>query len=425
MKIQYKSVAQVLFTVPLGLLLAVNQVTAEPMAQTLRTDAVLISDMTRDAIYITRDFNNNGNAQDSGETAIYFDGNNLSGLTDPSKSVFSIFQSHTGHIYIGDGGSDSVYRLSDNNADGDAQDANEANVWFSEANAGGLTLPTPNSIYEAKDNALYIVNAGTRSRPADAVYRTVDLNADGDANDVGEATVWLDLSTLASKTLGDGVPDNKSSAFDITFVNDTAYIADLLGGETDTIFKARDNNNNGFIDADELTVFIDDSNSFDVPVATGLVSDESGGLYTLESASSKDQSLYRLSDVNGNGQIDDDSEVLKVWSESTVAELGVKFGNAFGLAVGPDGEMVLVSAGSDSKDNIFKLIDLNGDLDFMDEGEVVLWAKGNGSNKFVDFARTAEYVQVVAPVPVPSAFILFASSLGAFLFSRKRAVTGV
>lgn len=424
MKNQHKVLVQTLFATLFCIMVSANQVYAEPMAQSLRTDAVLISDMKQDAIYITRDLNNNGNARDIGESAVYFDGNNLSGLATPSKSVFSIFQSHTGHVYIGDGGSDQVYRLSDNNADGDAQDANEAKVWFSEANVGGYTLPTPNSIYEAKDNALYIVNAGTKKRPTDAVYRTVDLNSDGDANDGGEASVWLNLSTLASSTAGVGIPENKSSAFDITFVGDTAYIADLMGGETDTIFKARDNNNNGYIDANELSVFIDDNNLFDVPVATGLVSDESGALYTLESASSKDQSLYRLSDTNGNGVIDSSLEISKIWNESSVADLGVELGSAFGFAIGPDGEMILVSAGADSKDNVFRLVDLNGDSDFMDEGEMQLWNIGNGKDKFVDFARTAEYIKITAPVPLPPAFVLFGSSLGAFLFARKRKYLG-
>ncbi len=389
-------------------------------AESFENNAILVSDMTRDAIYITKDFNGNGTALDTGETAVYFDGNNLSGLTTASKSVFSIFQSSTGYIYLGDGGSDSVYRLADRNADGDAQDAGEANVWFSEANVGGYSLPTPNSVYQAKDNALYIVNAGTRSRPSDVVYRTVDLNHDGDANDAGEAAVWLDLSTLASSTVGGGIPINKSSAFDITFSGNAAYIADLMGGETDTIFKAQDSNLNGFIDANELSVFIDDNNAFGVPVATGLISDENGALYTLESSSSKEQSIFRLSDHNDSGTIDEVSEAQEIWNESKLASLGVEMGSAFGMALGPDGEILITSAGRDIKDNLFRLVDLNADGDFLDEGETILWAIGNGSDQFVDFARSAEYIQVMQPVPLPPSLILFGSSFALFMFGRKK-----
>lgn len=424
MKNHLKIFLHALLSTPLCFSLVTHQASAEPMEYALRTDAILISDMTQDAVYITQDLNHNNNAQDPGEASIYFDANNLSGLIDPTKSVFSIFQSQTGHVYIADGGSDSVYRLSDNNADGDAQDINEANIWFSEANEGGLTLPTPNSIYEADDNALYIVNAGTGSRPNDAIYRTVDLNADGDANDIGEASVWLDLSTLASETLGAGIPDNKSSAFDITFIGNVAYIADLVGGEADTIFRASDTNNNGYIDANELTIFIDDNNAFNVPVATGLVSDDFGALYTLESASSKDQSLYRLFDINNNGIIDGPLETLEIWNESSMSSLGVELGHAFGLAMGPEGEITFVSAGADNKDNILRLIDLNGDLDFMDAGETLLWNTGNGAHQFVDFARTAEYIKITAPVPAsvpePPILFFFISSLAGYLLRQKR-----
>jgi len=396
-----------------------GSVLAGPMAQHLRTDAILISDMSLDGVYITRDLNANGNANDAGEATVYFDASNLSGLLTPSNSVFSLFQSHTGHVYIGDGGSDSVYRLSDWNADGDAQDAGEARVWFSEANAGGYTLPTPNSVYEAQDGALYVVNAGTRSRPTDAIYRTSDLNNDGDANDLGEAAIWLDLSTLASATVGGAVADNKSSAFDVTFIGDTAYVADLMGGETDTIFMARDEDGSGSIDADELNVFIDDDNLFGVSVATGLVSDEAGSLYTLESGSSKDQSIFRLNDLNGNGVIDDASEVQEIWNEFLIDALGVELGSAFSMAVGPDGELTIVSAGSDIKDNVFRLLDLNGDGDFFDAGETTLWASGNGRDVFADFARTAEYINVVAPVPLPAPLLLFISGLGLLMTRMK------
>lgn len=391
-------------------------------ATLLANDAILISDMTRDAVYITRDINNNGTASDAGESTVYFDQNNLSGLTTPTKSVFSIFQSRTGYIYLGDGSSDSVYRLADLNADGDAQDAGEANIWFSEANVEGYTLPTPNSVFEAEDNALYIVNAGTGSRPADVIYRTTDLNHDGDANDAGEANVWLDLSILASSTLGGDIAENKSSAFDISFVGSTAYIADLMGSETDTIFRAHDDNGNGNIDADELSVFIDDNNPFGVPIATGLISDDTGSLYTLESSSRQDQSLYRLTDLNSNGVIDDIAETKEIWNESLVAALGVELGSAFGFALGPDDEMLVVSAGSDSKDNLFRLLDFNGDGDYLDTGETILWASGNGRDEFVDFARTAEYIKIAAPatVPSPPPLIYLLSAFGWFLRKPQR-----
>ncbi len=77
-----------------------------------------------------------------------------------------------------------------------------------------------------------------------------------------------------------------------------------------------------------------------------------------------------------------------------VTALGVEPGRSFGLDLEPDSEMLITSAGRDNKDNLFRLIDLNEDNDFLDLGETVLWATGNGSEEFVDFARTAEYIQI-------------------------------
>ncbi|MEM7468158.1 MAG: hypothetical protein AAF387_14885 [Pseudomonadota bacterium] len=405
-----------------ALVLGVNHtIWAGPMPLDLRTDGLLVADLTRDAVYYTRDLNADGVATGAGEVSIYFDENNASGLASPTNSVFSVFQSETGHIYIGDGTSDSVYRLSDFNADGDAQDAGEARVWFSEANMGGFTLPTPNSVYEGPDNALYIVNAGVSSRPTDAVYRTIDLNNDGDANDAGEASVWLDLSNLASAVLGGGVPINRSSAFDITFIGDTAYIADTVGGEPDTVFRAHDANFNGQIDAGELNVFIDDNNLFGVPVATGLVSNQQDSLFILESSSSADQTLYRLQDEDASGAIDDVGEAVEVWNEAQVGALGVQLGSAFSLAIGPNGEISVVSGGADLSDNVFRLVDQNGDGDFLDAGETLLWAAGNGSGVFADFARTAEYISVVAPVPLPAPALLLCTGLACLCRSLRRA----
>lgn len=44
-----------------------------------------------------------------------------------------------------------VYRLTDTDNDGDAQDAGEATVWFSTDNAGGFSTITPNRIAEGGD----------------------------------------------------------------------------------------------------------------------------------------------------------------------------------------------------------------------------------------------------------------------------------
>ena len=94
-------------------------------------------------------------------------------------------------LLLGDQRADALFLLTDLNFDGDAQDAGEAAVWFDAANAEGLPLVTPNGIAEGADGAIYITNAGVRSSPQDVVYRTQDLNGDGDYLDAGETATLI------------------------------------------------------------------------------------------------------------------------------------------------------------------------------------------------------------------------------------------
>ena len=210
-----------------------------------------------DKIYLLVDTNGDGDAADEGERIVFFDETNAEGLGgedgSPTGNILNIGQSSTdGSVYAGDGDTDAVYRLKDLNGDGDANDAGESTVWFSEAdNAAGFTLPTPNGIAEGPDGAIYIVNAGVSSRPADAIYRTVDLNGDGDANDEGEASIWLDLTTL--------VPT--SSPYDLSFIGDRGYLIDPSGSAEDSIYTFADLDGSGAIEADEFSVFATKTNT--------------------------------------------------------------------------------------------------------------------------------------------------------------------
>src|SRR5690606_34771822 len=147
-----------------------------------------------------------------------------------------------GSVYIGENDSDTIYRARDLNADHDAQDPGEVSVWYQ--SRPGFAIPSPNGIGIDATGAVYIVTAGISSQgiPA-AVYRTVDLDGDGAAMGEGEVSLWLDSATL--------VPG--SSAFHITFIGDVAYIADLRGGQPDAILRAHDADGNGVISADEIT----------------------------------------------------------------------------------------------------------------------------------------------------------------------------
>ena len=176
---------------------------------------ILLGDQRADALFLLVDENRDGDALDPGERLVFFDETNASGLATPTNNIFTVEQTSDKSVYVGDGSADAVFRLNDLNRDGDANDAGEALIWFDANNAEGLALVTPNGIAEGSDGAIYITNAGTRPSPTDAVYRTQDLNGDGDANDAGESSVWLDLQTIE---LADGSTLGSAAVpFDIVF----------------------------------------------------------------------------------------------------------------------------------------------------------------------------------------------------------------
>ncbi len=351
--------------------------------------SLVVSDLTLDTLFVTQDLNNDGDAADEGETKIYFDESNSSSLVTPTRSVFSVHRGIDGYVYVADGGSDTVYRLDDKNNDGDANDEGEANIWFSEENVAGLTLPTPNGLHQADDGSIYIVNPGVRSRPQDAVYRTIDLNGDGDANDEGEAGVWLDLSVTLSDVLG--YDENVSSAFEITMIDDVAYIVDTIGSQPDAVLRAEDVNEDGVISADELTVFIDNENPYGVPVCIGIVTDGTSLFIQECSTRAELQTIYRLDDLNGNGVIDSQDEATKVWDESVIPE-EYPLGLTWGLGITYTGELYLTSAFASENDNVWRLVDLNQNDSFMDPGETIRWTGETINGQFPDFARTVEFL---------------------------------
>ncbi|MEO0645176.1 MAG: hypothetical protein AAFZ17_03305 [Cyanobacteria bacterium J06650_10] len=363
--------------------------------------AIFLGDQRLDKIFLTQDLNQDGDANDPSEVSVYFDGTNASGLADPTGNVFTIYQSASGAVFYGDGDTDSVYRLRDRNQDGDALDAGEATIWFAPTDG----LPTPNGVAEGSDGAIYIVNAGTRSTPADVVYRTVDLNGDGDAQDQGESSIWLDLATL----------NPSSSAFDIEFIGDVAYISDLVGGDDDVVYRVEDLDGSGTIETNEASVFIQDGNEFGVPLDFGIAVDGQN-VYVWESLDfGGPQSIYRLRDRNGTGTIDAANEAFEIWNTDALPT-GFDSFNGFAIAVGPERELVVTSNGFDGENNLFRLVDSNGDGDYFDSGKTIVYLSQSVNGTTPERARAVEYAIAPGDVPPPDNSFFFSldrnSSIG-------------
>lgn len=367
---------------------------------------VLYADQTEDAVYVLTDRNADGDSADAGEITLFFNAANASGLTNPTANIFDVFQASNGYVYAGDGDTDTVYRLKDLNGDGDANDAGEANVWFSAA-ASGFTMPTPNGIAEGPDGAIYIVNAGVASQPADVVYRTVDLNGDGDANDAGEATVWLNLQTLNSA----------SSAFDISFIGNVAYVTDTNGGTPDTVYRIEDANGNGTIDPGEATVFISETNSFGAPMDIANAAQGNSVLtYTWIGSESDPPRIYRLTDLNGSKTIDSADEAVEVWNWNFLPE---GFNASVGFSIASDGDDIVLTSngGAANQRNVIRLSDLNGDGDYKDAGEQIILLSNAIDAATANRPRAVSYYSDGTKIPHPlvysegGAAVVFAADL--------------
>jgi hypothetical protein len=233
------------------------------------------------------------------------------------------------------------------------------------------------------------VEADTAGNPTgDFVYRTLDLNGNGNAEDIGEASVWLDLQAL----------NPASSPFEIAFLDDVAFISDTAGGNP-RVYRAKDTNGDNSIDPlTEANIFIDATNPFGIGVFYFGFDSGIASLYGLDLTS---DSVFRLTDENNSGDIDLVSEGLKVWDLSAIPSGFAAGPGAFSLATGPRGELSIAFNGSNpNEDNVFRLIDLNGDGDFFDEDETVVYASRQLTGFFPERPRVVEYARSV-PEPSP------------------------
>lgn len=329
---------------------------------------ILVGDQRKDQLLLLMDHNGDGKAFDEGEAIVFFDANNNSGLTAPTNDVFSIHQSKDKSVYFGDGDADTIYKLNDLNGDGDAQDPGEAHVWFSEDNAMGLPIVTPNGVHEGSDGAIYVVNAGVPSIPLDAIYRTLDLNGDGDANDADEASLWLDLSSV----IDPAVP------FDLSFDGGVAYLCNITEDFREAIYKIEDQNNDGLIQNGEVAALFSSDISIDTQMNIANAVSTNGTLYALTwpPDASDMIRLYQLKDMDSSGQIDSAEELVEIWNGGSMVD-GLKAEIGFSIAANFDGSLSITANSFSGGANVLRLKDVNKDGDYQDSGETEIFGSAS------------------------------------------------
>jgi hypothetical protein len=361
-----------------GWLLISSPAAAGPMPIARRTAGILASDSTLGVVYLVRDLNADNDANDPGEVSTFLDATNAAGLGAITGSAVALFQTCDGTVYVCDTATDSVYAARDVNGDGDANDAGEVRPWFTAANASGLTLPSPNGACQGADGAIYITNAGTSSLPQDALYRTVDLNKDGDANDAGEGTIFVDETLIGVLS---------ATPFECAMVGSKVHFIDIRGSNPDVILVANDADGNGSVSAAELGTFFTAGGAL-VPAATGFTCQSDGvSVYSHASTASVVQTVWRLTDLDASGTIDQANEGAEIWSENNLPA-GFTMNNSFSFALGP-GRIAISSNGvGDVNDELILAIDTDGNGVYNDAGGTVILKQGDAAVSFPETIRT-------------------------------------
>jgi hypothetical protein len=265
------------------------------------------------------DNNGDGDALDIGEVTLW-------GLTGGSfaSEIFA-----DGEVmYVCRDGFGAVVRFEDLNGDGDALDQGEMTEF-----AAGLT--SPRGLALGGGGEWYISEIFD-----DNVLRAEDLNGDGDASDVGEQTLYASLD-------GPGA---------LLLKGDDLFVTVLEGGGPGVIRRLRDlNGDNDALDVGENLIYADWGG-----LTRGFLDDGDGLLVTDTIA----DAVYRLVDLNGDGDALDLLEALPI----SLLPAGT---DPWGLTrIG--GESVGVTGISSHE--IFRIQDVNGDGDAFDIGEVLLFA---------------------------------------------------
>jgi len=316
----------------------------------------IVADRDSDALAWLLDANQSGVIDEPSEVNRYFDATNAPGTFGPMNPT-ALAISRRGVVIMGDQVNRNVYRLVDLNNDGDAQDAGESIVFANATNASGVSFAFPTGAAFDLAGDAYVVNAGNASGN-DGIYRLRDLNNDGDAQDAGEIT---DYVTTGAFGPGNGPYGPQEMFFDCAGVG---YVRNSTAG-LHGIYRFEDLDHNGRADdAGEFTVFLDTSNASGVPILAGfpLEPDRArpGAMYTHQIASGGVDQVVRAVDLNADQDAQDAGEAAIVWQNAAAGF------TAIDLFCMRNGDLLVTD---NSGLIIVRLHDADNNGDFMGAGE--------------------------------------------------------
>jgi hypothetical protein len=323
---------------------------------------ILVADRTAHKIWRLTDANSNGIIEPN-EVFVWFDGTNAAGTPNISNIGAFALRSTDNLVVAGDIALHQYYAFQDLNNDGDAQDPGESRVIITASNASGAATQVPSGVAFMANGDLLIDNSGSGTTTVfpDAIYRCHDIDGDGLYQSAGEITPWV---TDGPSGFGSGngpfVPqDLLIDASGVGFLHNA-------GGVNPGVYKFQDGNGNGRADdAGEFTPWFTAANLSGVTVSAGFPLEPDtarfGSLYYLQTATGSVDQVYRLTDLDHNGDANGVGEAVLVYS---TAEANFTSND---LLIMPGGADLLVSDVTTKR--IIRLTDLDGDGLFTSPGE--------------------------------------------------------
>jgi hypothetical protein len=273
----------------------------------------IIADRATDSLFSIWDKNLNGVIEEPDEVSLFFSGANTAGTLGPQNPTALAIRAD-GLVAMGDQLNRNVYLLFDHNQDGDAQDLFESAVVADASNASGVSFAFPTGAAFDHQGRLYIVNAGN-AFGNDGVYRLVDLNGDGDFQDEGEITVFIGEPVFGP---GNGPWSPQEIVIHPSGPIVRGYLRNSSAG-LHGVYAFADLDGNGRADdPGEFTTYFSSANQSGVTLSAGFAIDidavRPNAVYMLQIATGGVDELYRLTDLNEDGDAQDPGEAVLVFS---------------------------------------------------------------------------------------------------------------
>lgn len=303
------------------------------------TDGLYVADVGAGRILELNDLDLNNDFNGAGEVTVFYDG----AIGSVNVSTYDVDTGPGGELYVPSSIFGDIAVLRDNNADGDAHDPGEAQLYFTTQNVGGISLYQITSLAVGPDGVVWVATAdGGQFGGEDSIVRIEDLDGDGDADDVGEATLYYVAP-------GSAYIGNEQFTNVVVGLDGLVYFVENGLPNGRGVYRMNDLNDNGVIDApNELEYYFSP-----IPLPgghnyEGLTQTQDRRWFLTDWTSDV---IWVFEDANFDGTINAATESSTYWTASGPSTLRA-------LGVSADGS--IYASETTSPDRILRFRDQNG-----------------------------------------------------------------